>query len=189
VTHLSIQGDGFGRIPRLMDEYGKPLVFDEVCYEGNVSPIWGNITAREMVHRFWLGFARGAYVGHGETYLHPEDILWWGKGGVLHGQSPERIAFLRGIMEDAPSTELKPLSLGWDYIPCCGKEPDYYLHYFGNVQPAERELKLPAEHRYTAEVIDTWEMTVDRIEGAFSGECRVPLPGKPFIALRIRRKD
>lgn len=189
VTHLSIQGDGFDRIPRLFDEFRRPLVFDEVCYEGNVSPIWGNITAQEMVHRFWLGFARGAYVGHGETYLHPQDILWWGKGGVLHGQSPERIAFLRKLIEDAPNTRLAPLDLGWDYLPCCGGAPDYYLHYFGNTQPASRTVALPGENTYSVDIFDTWNMTVETLEGEFSGECEIPLPSKPYIGIRIQRKD
>ncbi len=35
-----------------------------------------------MVRRFWETAVRGGYCGHGETYLHPEDILWWSKGGV-----------------------------------------------------------------------------------------------------------
>jgi len=71
-------------------------------YEGNIPRRWGNISAQEMVRRFWLGTARGSYVGHGETYLHPEEILWWSKGGVLHGESLRRIAFLRRIIEEGP---------------------------------------------------------------------------------------
>ena len=63
-----------------------------------------------MVRRFWLGTARGAYVGHGETYLDPQDILWWSKGGLLHGESPQRIAFLRKILEDSPESGLVPLT-------------------------------------------------------------------------------
>lgn len=187
VSHVSIQGTGFDRIPRLLAEYRKPLVFDECCYEGNISPIWGNITAQEMVHRFWEGFARGAAVGHGETYLHPEDILWWSKGGELHGESPARIAFLRKIIEDAPFAELQPLDLGWDIVPACGKAPDYYLHYFGTMQPAVREIRLPEEHHYDIDIIDTWGMTVERLGGGFSGNCRVPLPGQPRLGVRIRR--
>ncbi|MCB0151174.1 MAG: DUF5060 domain-containing protein, partial [Caldilineaceae bacterium] len=60
---------------------------------------WGNISAREMVHRFWQGTAAGGYVGHGETYLNPDAILWWSKGGVLHGESAPRLAFLRALLE------------------------------------------------------------------------------------------
>ena len=102
VTHVSIQGDDFSKIPEWRSTFRKPLVFDECKYEGNIPKRWGDISAREMTRRFWLGMANGAYVGHGETYLDPHDILWWSKGGVLHGESPRRIAFLRGIIESGP---------------------------------------------------------------------------------------
>jgi len=95
VTHASIQSHDVSATARWRSLYKKTVILDEASYEGNVNYKWGNITPQEMVHRFWGGFARGGYVGHGETYLHPEDILWWSKGGVLHGQSPDRITFLR----------------------------------------------------------------------------------------------
>jgi hypothetical protein len=63
-----------------------------------------------MTQRFWLGTLSGCYVGHGETYKHPEDILWWAKGGVLHGESPQRIQWLKDLMAEAPPFhELQPL--------------------------------------------------------------------------------
>jgi hypothetical protein len=68
-----------------------------------------------------------------------------------------------------------------------GKEPDYYLHYLGNTQPARRFLDLPDEHRYTIDVIDAWNMTVERVPGEFTGRCEVRLPGRPYMALRITR--
>ena len=34
--------------------------------------------------------------------MHPEDILWWGKGGKLYGESPERIVFLKRIINELP---------------------------------------------------------------------------------------
>lgn len=39
----------------------------------------------------------------GETYLSDDDVLWWAKGRKLKGKSPERIAFLRELMESLPS--------------------------------------------------------------------------------------
>ncbi|MGH9668052.1 MAG: DUF5060 domain-containing protein, partial [Bryobacteraceae bacterium] len=102
VTHVSIQSADFAKAPEWLAEFKKPLIFDECQYEGNIPRRWGAISPQEMVRRFWLGTVYGAYVGHGETYLDPRDILWWSKGGVLHGQSPPRIAFLRKILEDAP---------------------------------------------------------------------------------------
>ena len=142
-----------------------------------------------MVHRFWGGFARGGYVGHGETYLHAQDILWWSKGGLLYGQSPERIAFLRKVFEEGHSLGIDPISTkpDWDCRVCVGVEPDYYLHYFEVHQPAFRDLDLPDGHKYTVEIIDPWEMTITPLEGAFEGQCRIELPGRPYLAARIRR--
>ena len=117
---------------------------DECCYEGNIERGWGNISAQEMVHRFWLGTViGGGYVGHGETYLHPEDILWWAKGGELHGESPARIAFLRAILEDSPPTGLEPADRYGT-----SKGTDFYLYYFGVRQPGQYTLKLAPDRQY-----------------------------------------
>src|SRR5579875_2722535 len=170
VTHASIQ------TTRLLDvkqtrlwreQFSKPVVIDECGYEGNISPHWGNLSAEEMVHRFWVGTANGGYVGHGETYLNPKDILWWAKGGTLHGQSVPRLAFLRGILEDSPATGLEPiddlLSL-WSEFPSVGKPHHYYLTYFGRHQPAQVEVYVPEGEQYSGEVIDTWNMTATPLE-------------------------
>ena len=45
---------------------------------------------------------RGGYAGHGETFVNPEDILWWSHGGKLHGESPARIRFLHEILTQTP---------------------------------------------------------------------------------------
>jgi len=95
VSHVSIQGDDFQKTPEWIGTWHKPVIFDECKYEGNIPKRWGDISAREMTRRFWLGMANGAYVGHGETYLDSHDILWWSKGGLLHGQSASRIALSR----------------------------------------------------------------------------------------------
>ena len=46
--------------------------------------------------------ASGAYATHGEVFLSDDEVLWWAKGGVLKGESPKRIAFLRKIAEELP---------------------------------------------------------------------------------------
>ena len=77
-------------------------------YEGNLNSRWGNLSGEEMLRRFWLGVIAGCYVTHGETYLDPDQpfdenttpTLWWSHGGKLHGTSPERIAFLRKLVEE-----------------------------------------------------------------------------------------
>jgi len=186
VTHCSIQRSDLTQVSHWRELYKKPVVVDECCYEGNISHNWGNITAQEMVHRFWEGFSRGGYVGHGETYLHPDDILWWSKGGVLHGDSPARIAFLRWIMEAGPAID--PRGGYWDLNQSTDLADNYRLIYFGIHRPAYKDIALPEDAAYTIDVIDTWEMTITPLQGGFSGNCRVPLPAKPYIALRIRKQ-
>ena len=75
---------------------------DECCYEGNIAFEWGNISAFEMVNRFWIATVQGGYCTHGETYLSDDDVLWWSRGGVLKGESAERIAFLKDIVDALP---------------------------------------------------------------------------------------
>jgi hypothetical protein len=209
VTHASIQNGSavadFGRAVLYRDVYRKPVVFDEVKYEGDIEQRWGNLSAEEMVHRFWQGTIAGTYVGHGETYRHPRDVLWWSKGGVLHGQSPARIAFLKQVLETGPAEGLEPIDK-WQDERTAGKAGEYYLIYFGKERPTEWSFELPKAGlkegmRFAVEVLDTWEMTTAPVAGAFTikaegsyryrGEGRgaVKLPGRPYIALRIRRDE
>ncbi len=208
VTHASIQNgsavEDAGRAVLYRDAYRKPVVFDEAKYEGDIPRRWGNLTAEEMVFRFWQGLVAGTYVGHGETYLHPEDdILWWSKGGVLRGQSPPRLAFLRQVMESSPPGGLNPVDK-WQDPRIAGKPGEYYLIYFGRETPASWTFELPKDQladglTFQAEILDTWAMTVTPVPGTFvikkkdgytfadrDGKA-IPLPGKPYLALRIKR--
>jgi hypothetical protein len=133
-----------------------------------------------MVHRFWQTTVEGAYCGHGETYKDPNEILWWAKGGVLRGQSPERIAFLKKILEDAPAEGLEPLL----DAHTAGKAGEYYLTYVES-QPTSYKLALPAGVRFKADVIDTWDMTITPLGNEVEGSVEIPLPGKPFQAVRL----
>ena len=189
ITHCSIQSNRFDLIKTWFCDYGKPVVIDECGYEGNIDRDWGNISAREMVHRFWSGFCQGAYVGHGETYMHRQDILWWSKGGELHGESPERIGFLREIIETLPIKGSFPFDGNNAFMDAkgYGSYPEFGLYYFGVNQPSFREVTLPAEGKWEIEVIDTWNMTVNSLGRDFSGNCRIDLPGKERIAVLIRR--
>jgi hypothetical protein len=183
VTHVSIQSDDFEKSGEWLAAYKKPVIFDECQYEGNIRQRWGSISAQEMVRRFWLGTVYGVYVGHGETYLDPHDILWWSKGGVLHGESPKRIAFLRGILEDAPTEGLNNVS---DYYPASGVPGRYYLYYFDTHQPAEYEFNLAKGSKYKADLIDPWEMTITPVAGVFDGKFTMKLPARPGLAVRFR---
>ena len=184
VTHCSIQRWDLSLVSQWSEQYHKPVVVDECGYEGSIEHRWGNLTPQEMTSRFWEGFTRGGYVGHGETY-NRDGVLWWSHGGSLHGESPKRIEFLRRVLEEVPEPGLR--SIRWPRVDfACGAVGErYYLFYFAGAQPALRPLSLPQGKRYRATVIDTWNMTMTPLEGSYGGECTIPLPAKPYIALRL----
>ncbi len=185
ITHLSVQTHDLFHIQDWRELYHKPVVMDEVVYEGNIPTDWGNLTPQEMVNRFWVCWTRGAYCTHGETYEHPRNILWWSKGGRLYGESPERLAFLKEVMEDAPTRGLIPFHNEWNkqtYV--FTQDGSYFLHYYKNHQQASARLKLPDDKQFKVEVIDAWNMTVSPQDGTFSGEVFIPLPQRPYMAVR-----
>ena len=213
VTHCSIQHHDIAQMTRWQRQYGKPVVVDECGYEGNIDQHWGDLTPQELVLRFWLGFAEGGYVGHGETYWNPEEVLWWSKGGVLRGESVARIAFLRQIIEGVPGAGLVPLNPirfssfssldeartmlarpdeaasiiaegGHSLVAGGHSGTDYYLLYYGVHQPLFREFNLP-EGSYRIDIIDTWNMTITSFADHASGHVRVTLPVLPYQAIRI----
>jgi hypothetical protein len=216
LTHASIQNgsaaEEAGRAILFRDVYRKPIVFDEIKYEGNIPLRWGNLSGEEMVHRFWECIIAGTYPGHGECYLHPKDVLWWAKGGKLHGQSPARIAFLRDILADGP--DYVETIDKWQVPNVAGKPGEYYLVYFGAKSPLKWKFQLPRRKRddpkelaggmkFHVDVLDTWNMTITPVDKPFT--IRQPaeadytvydeenrtldLPDDPWLALRIRRVD
>ena len=183
ITHLSIQTAYLHDIQDWRELYNKPVIIDECVYEGNIPNDWGNLTAEEMMNRFWISYCRGAYCTHGETYIHPENILWWSKGGKLYGKSAERIGFLHKIMTETPAEGVYPFHNTWNKETYLIKEKEFYLYYYGNSQQAKARLYLPKDVKFRLEVIDAWNMTVTPVNGEFSGMTEIPLPGKPYIAV------
>lgn len=215
VTHCSIQNSNMYRVQIWRKMYGKPVVIDECCYEGNINMLWGDLSPEKMVHRFWTGFVQGGYVGHGETYVNDREELWWSKGGELVGQSPARIAFLRKIFETAPhlspvekadnefinlsETGLRAFTRGtraidtiipegaWNCASGGYHEDDYFIFYFGSHQPGFRYFNLPEGATYRVDVIDTWNMTIDCFAEAASGKIEVSMPTRKYMAIRIQK--
>lgn len=182
VTHASLQTSDMNRGVAFRRQYQKPILFDECKYEGDIPQGWGNLTAREMTERFWLGTLSGCYVGHGETYKHPDDILWWSKGGVLHGQSPRRIQWLKEFIAQAPPfDELEPLGDDKGRF-LLAKPGEYYLLYC--VSPAPQTVSLAGDRPYKLDAIDPWEMTIISLGTARPGEFTLPSP-RPDIAYRF----
>ena len=197
ITHCSIQRQDLYRGAEYTDEwrerYGKPVVLDEIAYEGNIQHGWGNLTGEEMVRRFWEGAVRGGYPGHGETFLNPEDILWWSHGGKLHGESWKRIGFLLDVLADVPGRGLRCLPAEWDSVCGVPEDPElaertgYRLYYYSFMRPSFRDFRFDESTLYHAEVIDTWNMTVTDA-GDCRGRFRVELPARPYMAVRITKR-
>lgn len=207
VTHVSVQSgaiaEDFERAVLLRDVYMKPVVYDEVKYEGNIERRWGQLSAQEMVLRFWTGTIAGTYVGHSEIFKDPDDMSWLGKGGALRGESPARLAFLRQILSASPAEGLEPIDK-WQEYPFAGKPGAYYLGYFGRQAPVSWPFALAKPGlkdgmRFTAEVIDTWNMSITPVPGVFELRRQdnysfadkdgrsIALPGRPYMALRIKK--
>ena len=189
VTHASLQTSAFEKAAEWLKIWRKPIVFDEVMYEGNLDRRWGNLSGEEMTRRFWLGVIAGSYVTHGETYFvkagsTPKDVIWWAKGGKLQGSSPDRIGFLRRVLESLTQSGLESIENAY-YLSASSK--DVILYYFDYHRPAEYEVAL-GDGDYTADVIDPWAMTVTPLTGTFTGKALISLIGKPFCALILRRK-
>lgn len=197
ITHCSMQRqDVYRTVENVSDwrmRYRKPVVMDEISYEGNLAYGWGNITAEEMVRRFWECICRGGYPGHGETYTDTSNILWWSHGGRLRGESHKRFRFLLSIMKETPGLGLAPCALNWDDVCAVPQKEDgqnvksYYLIYYSFMRPSFREFYFDDETEFEAEIIDTWNMTIEKA-GIFKGKFQIKLPERQYMAVRLRRK-
>jgi len=211
-THTSIQDEApvsdFGRAATVRNIYHKPIVFDEACYEGNLSSRWGRLSGEEMLHNIWQGLLAGTYVTHGECYMFNDenDTIFWAKGGEFKGTSWKRIGFTRDIVEAAPHMfQLADVSRD-DHVATAGD--GYYLVYFGKQMQSTWLFDLPSKNadypalkqpgrKFKVEIIDTWDMTITEYPVVFeTTEVRdyrvldkltrkVRLPLKPYLALRI----
>ena len=190
-THAGIQDSRMDKAAGWRADWGKPVVFDECRYEGNIASRWGNLSGDAMTRRFWLAAAQGTYCGHAETYLSPEDILWWSHGGVLHGTSPAKIALLRKLLEE--TIAVGPGPIGFNAIaddPPGARRPNgsVTFFYFDEHQPAEGTYALPEGKTYTAEYVDTLTLVRTPLPGEYSGTANVKLPGTPWGSLWFREK-
>ncbi|HSC39527.1 MAG TPA: DUF5060 domain-containing protein, partial [Chitinophagaceae bacterium] len=107
-THASIQDEApvmnGGAASILRNAYYKPVLYDEVGYEGNLKQRWGRYSGEEMTYLMWMGAIGGTYVTHGEAFMFKDDkdTIFWAKGGSFKGTSWQRAAFLRKILEEGP---------------------------------------------------------------------------------------
>lgn len=209
VTHVSAQTYFFFNALKWRKKYQKPLLFDEMRYEGDVESNWGNMDAKEMTSYFWKAGLSGTYGTHGDTFRNDSDdeteVRWWAKGGTLMGKSPERISFFKKIMEEAPVKEMSPKTISLsglaipDNIPdkdagtlinqlnnniyTFSKEGHYYLAY--SAESGQKvEIELTGTKEYSVEILDTWNMKVVSSQTVKPGKFTYKTE-TPYTAVRL----
>lgn len=214
VTHASIQNAlapaDFGRAVLYRDAYRKPIVLDEFKYEGDSAERWGNLTAAELVHRFWITIVSGCHGTHGESYLKPNDSFHMVEGGTLQGESPARLAFMLETLRSLSIAGLDPIDKWDDPAFVAGVARQQYVQYLGRSAPAEWRFRLPQGNTgdrlelgdaFEVSIIDTWNMTRTPVDGRFvlddvrrndafaTASDPVALPAGEALALLITRVD
>lgn len=156
ITHVSAQENQ--RLAQLTangrQEFGKPVVMDELGYEGNAGSLWGDLTAQEVLNRHWDVTMAGGYASHGETYVHPHGVVWWSTGGDLVGESPALLGFLKDIMTAAPFQDLTPspeLVMGGAAL---AKNGEYYLFRFSATAAEPVQINAQGTGLFKVELID-----------------------------------
>lgn len=190
VTHASLQRYDFENTAERRTAWRKPIIYDEMQYEGDIERRWGNLSAEEMTRRFWLAAVYGAYASHGEVFISPESgshagEASWSDAGRLLGESGPRIAFLRALVEKMTTTGLNVPDVA--YYLNAGAPGQLYLYYFDYHRPARYDFPLPTTANFSATLIDPWNMTSTPIPGTFSGKSRIVLPNKPYQAILFQK--
>jgi len=204
ITHVSMQNGVAVESPAAAEIYRdvwrKPVVYDEVKYEGDAKFRWADLTGFDLVHRFWCGTVGGTYVGHGDYFNTLDEDTWTSFGGKILGTSMPRLAFLRTITETGPVGGLDPIDK-WNDPDTAGEPGEYYLTYFGRSTPTNWVFQLYKRGvtdgmKFKVDVINVWDMTITPVKGEFVTKKKdryyfvdaegksVPLPGKPGIAIR-----
>ncbi len=220
-THASIQDQGplynFEGAATVRNIIHKPIIFDEVCYEGNHASRWAQLNGEQMLQRMWTGLIGGAYVTHGECFVKDEhndkNYTGWAylaTGGKFEGTCPSRIPFMRKILDSLPYP-IRLADQSWD-PNTASAGPGQYFIYFGAEKPASWTFNLPAKNskwprltegkKFKIDIIDTWNMTTTTCKDIFetkfnNGRYRlldkngksIKLPKKANILLHIYQVD
>ncbi len=212
-THVSIQDEGpvftSTASATLRQIYRKPVICDEIGYEGNIKERWARLSPQQMTYFVSNGLLGGIYVTHGECYRDPaeKEFIYWSDGGELKGESWRRIAFLRTILEEAPNAPMMADISRDEVTSTCGE--GYYLVNMGKTIQSAWRFNLPRSNgyyrrptagtKYKVEIINLWEMTVTeypvvfeatevvdyRVYDKFHRDVR--LPDAPYLVLRITK--
>jgi hypothetical protein len=189
-THASLQSYDFEKSAERRLAWNKPIVYDEIQYEGDVERRWGNLSAEEMTRRFWLATIYGSYASHGEVFIsddsgpHAHESSW-SDAGRLRGDSAARIRFLHDLV--ARYTNVGVNEFEGSYYLSAGTPNQLYLWYFDYHRPARYDFPLPNTVSFEASLIDPFGMTGKKLPGTFSGKSRIDLPNRPYQAIVFRK--
>jgi len=189
-THASLQSYDFEKSAERRMAWNKPIVYDEIQYEGDVERRWGNLSAEEMTRRFWLATVRGSYASHGEVFISDETgphahESSWSDAGRLRGESAPLIAFLHEVVKKYTKTGLNEFE--GSYYLSAGTPNELYLWFFDYHRPKRYDFPLPNTANFEATLIDPFAMKETKLPGTFSGKSRVQLPNQPFQAIVFRK--
>jgi hypothetical protein len=185
VTHASLQSYDFEKSADRRAAWNKPIIYDEIQYEGDVDRRWGNLSAEEMTRRFWLATVRGVYATHGEVFISDTGESSWSDAGRLRGESGARIAFLRGLVEKSTKVGLNEVEGA--YYLSAGTGDEVILYYFDYHRPARYDFPLPATANFSATLIDPFAMTTTPVAGEFTGKARLKLANRPYQAVLFQK--
>jgi hypothetical protein len=90
-------------------------------------------------------------------------------------------------MNERPVDSVYPLHNLWNKEMQLVKNKEYYLIYYGNAQQKSARLNLPKDVKFRLELIDTWNMTIKKIDGTYSGTVEIKLPGTLWMAIRAEK--
>lgn len=216
MTHVSVQSNYPSRVILWRSEYRLPVIVDEMGYEGDLPFAWGSLSAKEYVFRMWSAVLGGGYCTHGETFYRKDEIIWWAKGGELKGKTIPRIAFLKNLLlelgtlepmcgeaafDAAAQVEGQYTAFGRavqllsepeqkqtiaDMLPVALQNQTCRLYWFGNRCSAWQEITPPTEGKYSVELIDSWNMTRNKITTT-DKTCRIELPSREGMAVLITK--
>ena len=210
VDHVCIQNWDVKRTADWRREWGKPIVNDELEYEGDISLAWGDLTAQELTHRFWVTVTRGGYARTRRMLRSSRRPALVGQGrrftwGELEARRFPPLHHRRGCRQWAHSRTDDEWP--WQRVSLAS-EGDIQADLFRGASagalgggPAEGRSR-PCE----VDIIDAWNMTIaasqarslsrlspaSAARGANGGIRQPPaafavgLPAKPYQAIRIR---
>ncbi|SEE75354.1 DUF5605 domain-containing protein [Ruania alba] len=181
ISHSSVRDDAQWEAIDPVRAFGKPALLD-VGTEGDLPTPTGGRTAEDLVSLAWWALVRGGYFWHAEEFARHS---WSRHGGNLSGESAPRLEFLAGVLASAPADLTR--DPGESKTFTLSRPGQYYLQYHGLHRYSTHGFSVPHDAEFAVELLDTWNMTVERVPGTFSGEFVLDLPRKPYLAVRVTR--